>query len=57
MAVLFSRAYQARTLLVTVPWFLMESRFGVPAVLGTMAMVRALGLVVTLPFGREDTEH
>jgi predicted MFS family arabinose efflux permease len=36
---------------------ILKSRFGVPAVLGTMAMVNALGLVVTLLFGREDTEH
>jgi hypothetical protein len=34
-----------------------KGKFGVPAVLGMMAIVSALGLVVTLLFGREDTEH
>jgi MFS family permease len=36
---------------------ILKSRFGVAAVLGTMAIVSALGLVVTLLFGREDTEQ
>lgn len=35
---------------------ILKSTFGVPAVLGMMAAVSVLGLVVTLAFGREDTE-
>lgn len=36
---------------------ILKGKFGVPAVLGMMAIVSALGLVVTLLFGREDTER
>jgi predicted MFS family arabinose efflux permease len=36
---------------------ILKSEVGVPAVLGTMAIVSALGFVVTLLFGREDTEQ
>jgi predicted MFS family arabinose efflux permease len=43
------------TLGVFVPPIL-KGQFGVPAVLGMMALVSALGLVVTLIFAREDTE-
>ncbi len=35
---------------------ILKNKFGVPAVLGMMAAVSVLGLVVTLLFGREDTE-
>jgi MFS transporter, putative metabolite transport protein len=35
---------------------ILKGRFGVPAVLGMMAAVSALGPVVTLVFGREDSE-
>ena len=35
---------------------ILKSKFGVPAVLGMMAAVSAVGLAVTLVFGREDTE-
>jgi putative MFS transporter len=35
---------------------ILKGKFGVPAVLGMMAVVSILGLVVTLTFGREDTE-
>jgi putative MFS transporter len=35
---------------------ILKGRFGVPAVLGMMAAVSVLGLVVTLAFGREDSE-
>jgi putative MFS transporter len=35
---------------------ILKSKFGVPAVLGMMAVVSVLGLVVTLAFGHEDTE-
>lgn len=35
---------------------ILKGAFGVPAVLGMMAVVSVLGLVVTLAFGREDTE-
>jgi putative MFS transporter len=35
---------------------ILKGRFGVPAVLGMVAAVSVLGLVVTLVFGREDTE-
>jgi len=35
---------------------ILKGTFGVPAVLGMMATVSLLGLVVTLLFGREDTE-
>ncbi len=34
----------------------LKGKFGVPAVLGMMAAVSVLGLIVTLIFGREDTE-
>jgi putative MFS transporter len=36
---------------------ILKGKFGVPAVLGMMATVSLLGLVVTLIFGREDTEE
>jgi MFS transporter, putative metabolite transport protein len=35
---------------------ILKGKFGVPAVLGMMAVVSVLGLIVTLVFGREDTE-
>ena len=35
---------------------ILKAQFGVPAVLGMMAVVSVLGLVVTLAFGHEDTE-
>jgi putative MFS transporter len=35
---------------------ILKGKFGVPAVLGMMAAVSVLGLLVTLVFGREDTE-
>lgn len=35
---------------------ILKAKYGVPAVLGMMAVVSVLGLVVTLVFGREDTE-
>jgi hypothetical protein len=35
---------------------ILKGEFGVPAVLGMMAAVSAVGLAVTLVFGREDTE-
>jgi MFS transporter, putative metabolite transport protein len=35
---------------------ILKGKFGVPAVLGMMAAVSVLGLVVTLAFGREDSE-
>jgi cation transport ATPase-like protein len=35
---------------------ILKGTFGVPAVLGMMAAVSVLGLVVTVVFGREDTE-
>ncbi len=35
---------------------ILKGKFGVPAVLGMMAAVSVLGLVVTLLFGREDSE-
>ena len=35
---------------------ILKAKFGVPAVLGMMAVVSVLGLVVTLIFRREDTE-
>jgi MFS family permease len=35
---------------------IVKGKFGVPAVLGMMAAVSLLGLIVTLVFGREDTE-
>jgi putative MFS transporter len=35
---------------------ILKAKFGVPAVLGMMAVVSVLGLVVTLVFGREDSE-
>jgi MFS family permease len=35
---------------------IIKGKFGVPAVLGMVAAVSVLGLVVTLVFGREDTE-
>jgi putative MFS transporter len=35
---------------------ILKGKFGVPAVLGMVAAVSVLGLVVTLIFGREDTE-
>jgi MFS family permease len=35
---------------------ILKGRFGVPAVLGMMAAVSILGLIVTLVFGREDSE-
>lgn len=35
---------------------ILKSTFGVPVVLGMMAAVSALGLIVTLVFGREDRE-
>lgn len=35
---------------------ILKGKFGVPAVLGTMAAVSILGLIVTLVFGREDSE-
>ena len=35
---------------------ILNGAFGVPAVLGMMAAVSVLGLVVTVIFGREDTE-
>jgi len=35
---------------------IVKDKFGVPAVLGMMAAVSLLGLIVTLVFGREDTE-
>jgi predicted MFS family arabinose efflux permease len=35
---------------------ILKGTLGVPAVLGMMAVVSVLGLVVTLVFGREDTE-
>jgi Sugar (and other) transporter. len=34
----------------------LKGKFGVPAVLGMMAVVSVLGLIVTVVFGREDTE-
>jgi len=36
---------------------ILKGSFGVPAVLGMMAAVSVLGLMVTLIFGREDTEN
>jgi len=36
---------------------ILKGRFGVPAVLGMMAAVSVLGLLVTLVFGCQDTEH
>jgi predicted MFS family arabinose efflux permease len=36
---------------------ILKNKFGVPAVLGMMAAVSLLGLIVTLVFGREDTEQ
>jgi MFS transporter, putative metabolite transport protein len=35
---------------------ILKDKFGVPAVLGMVVAVSVLGLVVTLVFGREDTE-
>ena len=35
---------------------ILKAKFGVPAVLAMMAVVSVLGLVVTLVFGREDSE-
>ena len=35
---------------------ILKGKFGVPAVLGMMAIVSILGLAITLIFGREDTE-
>ena len=35
---------------------ILKGKFGVPAVLGMMAVVSVLGLIVTVVFGREDTE-
>jgi predicted MFS family arabinose efflux permease len=35
---------------------ILKGKFGVSAVLGMMAVVSILGLIVTLIFGREDTE-
>src|SRR5436190_20480914 len=35
---------------------ILKGKFGVPAVLGMVVAVSVLGLVVTLVFGREDTE-
>ena len=35
---------------------ILKSKFGVSAVLGMVAAVSVLGLVITLIFGREDTE-
>src|SRR5437016_11086810 len=35
---------------------ILKDKFGVPAVLGMMAAVSILGLIVTLVFGREDSE-
>jgi MFS transporter, putative metabolite transport protein len=35
---------------------ILKGKFGVPAVLGMMAAVSVFGLIVTLVFGREDTE-
>jgi MFS transporter, putative metabolite transport protein len=35
---------------------ILKGKFGVPAVLGTVALVSLLGLVVTVVFGREDSE-
>ena len=35
---------------------ILKDKFGVPAVLGMVAIVSVLGLIVTLVFGREDTE-
>jgi putative MFS transporter len=35
---------------------ILKGKFGVPAVLGMVAAVSVLGLVITLIFGREDTE-
>lgn len=35
---------------------ILKSKFGVPAVLGMVAVVSVVGLIVTLVFGREDTE-
>jgi predicted MFS family arabinose efflux permease len=35
---------------------IVKDRFGVPAVLGMMAVVSVLGLVVTLMFRHEDKE-
>jgi MFS family permease len=36
---------------------ILKGKFGVPAVLGMVVAVSVLGLVVTLVFGREDTEQ
>ncbi len=35
---------------------ILKGKFGIPAVLGMVAAVSVLGLIVTLIFGREDTE-
>jgi hypothetical protein len=35
---------------------ILKEKFGVPSVLGIVSAVSLLGLVVTLIFGREDTE-
>ena len=35
---------------------ILKGKFGVPAVLGMMGVVSVLGLIVTVVFGREDTE-
>jgi putative MFS transporter len=35
---------------------ILKGEFGVPAVLGMMAAISVLGLIVTVVFGREDTE-
>jgi MFS transporter, putative metabolite transport protein len=35
---------------------ILKGRFGIPAVLGMVAAVSLMGLVITLVFGREDTE-
>ena len=35
---------------------ILKGKFGVPAVLAMMAVVSVLGLIVTVVFGREDTE-
>ena len=35
---------------------ILKSKFGIPAVLGMVAAVSVLGLIVTLAFGRQDTE-
>jgi MFS transporter, putative metabolite transport protein len=35
---------------------ILKGKFGVPAVLGMMAVVSVLGLIVTVVFGRENTE-